>query len=135
MNWKLWTWPRERRALEEEVRHLRALAANAEQALDGHRKEMESTDRALRLLYAAQRQGDVERILSALAHIDEKDSLWSAVHCLLDIMEREERGQALRPGLSAEDRSYNNGRAACMADVQAMLVQQWLRAKATTNKG
>ena len=60
--------------------------------------------------------------------VDEQTPLWAAIHLLIDIMERDELAMALRPGLDANDRAYNNGRAAAVADVRSMLVQQWTKA-------
>lgn len=73
--------------------------------------------------------GDETEIASGLQLVDERHPVWMAVHRLIDVMERDEQTVALRPAQSAEDRAYNNGRAACVADVRAMLLQQWVKAR------
>lgn len=77
---------------------------------------------------------DETRIISALLVVDEETPLWIAVHALLNAMERDELGAALRPGLSAEDRAYNNGRAAVLSDFRALLLQQWNKARVSNRQ-
>jgi len=69
-------------------------------------------------------------IAAALLVVDERHELWRAIHALLDIMERDELANAVGPTLTADQRHYNSGRAAALADVRAMLLQQWSQARA-----
>jgi hypothetical protein len=73
---------------------------------------------------------DKENSIShALMFVDDNDAQWLAIHRLIDIMDSEEQVLALRPSMDSDERAYNNGRAAAVADVRAMLLQQWAKAR------
>ena len=120
MNWKFW---------------IRPLDQVAQSWCDKFRAEVEANNRLREALaFREDLQLDpptAQRIAAALVAVDEENPQWRAVHALLDIMERDEITNAMVPGLSNEARHFQAGRAGCLADVRAMLLQQWTKARAS----
>jgi len=124
MNWKIWRWPRQKRMAQS---HLREVGdALAKSLAEVKRLEMA-------LVFRRKLENpflNEHSIAHALMFVDSDDAQWLAINRLLAIMDHEEQALALRPSMDSGERAYNNGRAAAVADVRAMLLQQWTKARA-----
>jgi hypothetical protein len=122
MNWQAWIWPRQR-TRDSQVDELKAL-------LERERAARKVLERTLAFRRPTERMADAGHSIShALMFVDENDPQWLAIHRLINIMDSEEQVLALRPSMDSDERAYNNGRAAAVADVRAMLLQQWSKAR------
>ncbi len=68
-------------------------------------------------------------IMDALERTDPKEPLWLAVQSVMEMQLRRELESALAPAQTAEGRAFNNGRAAAVEDLRAMLLQKWAEAR------